>query len=200
MTWELALVAAAYLLGGFPSALLLVWMATGKDVRREGSGNVGATNATRIGGLWVGALVTAMDVAKSALPVWAMTVLNPASVWLAATMLAAVVGHCFPIWLRFRGGKGVAAAFGAFLVLSPWPTLAALGVWIVVLLAWRWVSLASMVATASFPLLAVLIDRPNPVILGALSVVAILIIARHGSNIRNLVNGTEPKIGGRGEA
>ena len=200
MTWELALVVAAYLLGGLPSALLVVWMATGKDVRREGSGNVGAANATRVGGLGVGALVTVMDVAKAALPVWAMTVLNPASIWLAATMLAAVVGHCFPVWLRFRGGKGVAAAFGAFLVLAAWPTLAGLGVWLVVLVAWRWVSLASMAATASFPLLAVLIDRPNPVILGGMSVVAILIIARHGSNIRQLVNGTEPKIGGRGEA
>jgi glycerol-3-phosphate acyltransferase PlsY len=200
MTWELALVVAAYLLGGVPSALIVVWMATGKDVRREGSGNVGAANATRVGGLWVGALVTLMDVAKAALPVWAMTVLNPASIWLAATMLAAVVGHCFPVWLRFRGGKGVAAAFGAFLVLAPWPTLAGLGVWLVVLVGWRWVSLASMVATASFPLLAVLIDRPNPVILGGMSVVAILIIARHGSNIRQLVSGTEPKIGGRGEA
>jgi glycerol-3-phosphate acyltransferase PlsY len=200
MSWELALVVAAYLLGGVPSALLLVWLATGKDVRKEGSGNIGATNAARVGGLGVGALVTAIDVAKGAVPVWAMVTLNPASSWLAATMLAVVVGHCYPIWLAFRGGKGVAAAFGAFLVLAPWPALAAVAVWVLVLAIWRWVSVASLVGTASFPLLAVLIDRPNPTILGAISVVAVLIIARHGSNIRQLASGTEPKIGGRGEA
>jgi glycerol-3-phosphate acyltransferase PlsY len=149
--------------------------------------------------LWIGALVTAMDVSKGALPVWLMSVLNPASSWLAATMIAAVVGHCFSIWLRLRGGKGVAAAFGAFVVIAPWPTLAILGVWLLALLVWRWVSLASVVATATYPLLVVLMDRPQPIILGAMTVVAILIIARHGSNIRQIVNGTEAKICGRGE-
>jgi len=197
--WELLLVLTAYLLGSLPTALLLVRLTTGADVRETGSGNIGATNATRAGGLKVGAIVTVVDVAKGALPVWAMSVYNPTSPWLAATMLAAVVGHCFPVWLRFRGGKGVATGFGAFLVLSPQTALAALALWVVVVVISRRVSVASMVASAAFPVLLVFIDRPNPVILGAVSAAAILIILRHRSNIRNLVTGDEPMIGGKGE-
>lgn len=198
MSWELALVAAAYVLGSIPSALLVVWLMTGKDVRREGSGNVGATNAVRIGGIAAGILVTAMDVAKGALPVWAMSVLNPASVWLAAAMLAAVVGHCYPVWLRFAGGKGVATAFGAFVVLAPVPALAAFGVWVVVLAVGRWVSLASLVGAAVFPLLVSILEQPGPVLLVGVSLAAVLIIVRHHSNIRQLIAGSEPRIGGRG--
>jgi glycerol-3-phosphate acyltransferase PlsY len=198
MSWELALVAAAYVLGSIPSALLVVWLMTGKDVRREGSGNVGATNAVRIGGIAAGILVTAMDVAKGALPVWAMSVLNPASVWLAAAMLAAVVGHCYPVWLRFAGGKGVATAFGAFVVLAPVPALAALGVWVVVLAVGRWVSLASLIGAAAFPLLVSILEQPGPVLLVGVSLAAVLIIVRHHSNIRQLIAGSEPRIGGRG--
>lgn len=198
MSWELALVAAAYVLGSIPSALLVVWLMTGKDVRREGSGNVGATNAVRIGGIAAGILVTAMDVAKGALPVWAMSVLNPASVWLAAAMLAAVVGHCYPVWLRFAGGKGVATAFGAFVVLAPVPALAALGVWLVVLAVGRWVSLASLVGAAVFPLLVSILEQPGPVLLVGVSLAAVLIIVRHHSNIRQLIAGSEPRIGGKG--
>jgi len=198
MSWELALVAAAYVLGSIPSALLVVWLMTGKDVRREGSGNVGATNAVRIGGIAAGILVTAMDVAKGALPVWAMSVLNPASVWLAAAMMAAVVGHCYPVWLRFAGGKGVATAFGAFVVLAPVPALAGLGVWLVVLAVGRWVSLASLVGAAVFPLLVSILEPPGPVLLVGVSLAAVLIIVRHHSNIRQLIAGSEPRIGGKG--
>jgi glycerol-3-phosphate acyltransferase PlsY len=200
MTWELLLVAAAYVVGSLPSALLVVLVVTGKDVRREGSGNVGAANATRLGGLAVGTLVTLMDVAKGALPVWAMSVLNPASWWLAAAMVAAVLGHCFPVWLKFRGGKGVASAFGAFLVLSPRAALAAVALWVIVVVIGRRVSLASMTAAAAFPVLLVVVDDPSPVILAAVSAVSILIIVLHRSNIRRLIDGSEPKIGGWGGA
>ena len=196
MIWELSLVAAAYVFGSLPSALLVVSLVTGKDVRHEGSGNVGAANATRLGGLAVGAIVTLMDVAKGALPVWAMSILNPASGWLAATMVAAVVGHCFPVWLKFRGGKGVAAALGAFLVLAPWAALAAVILWVLVLVVGRKVSLASLVASAAFPVLLVIFDDPSPVILGAVSAVSILIVFLHRSNIRRLIDGSEPKIDG----
>jgi glycerol-3-phosphate acyltransferase PlsY len=196
LTWELLLVVGAYLVGSVPSALLVVWLIAGKDVRKEGSGNVGATNAARVAGPSAGIVVTVSDVAKGAVPVWAMTVLNPASGWLAATMLAAVLGHCFPLWLRFLGGKGVATAFGAFLVLSPWTAVAAVAVWVVVLAVWRRVSVASLVAAAVFPVLLALIDKPIPLTLAAVSVASILIILRHHSNIRQLVSGDEPKIGG----
>ncbi len=197
MIWELALVAAAYLFGSLPSALLVVSQATGKDVRHEGSGNVGAANATRLGGFAVGAVVTVMDVAKGALPVWAMSILNPASGWLAATMMAVVAGHCFPVWLKFRGGKGVASALGAFAVLAPWAALAAVVLWVVVLAVGKRVSLASMVASAAFPVLMVVFDDPGSVILAAVSAVSILIIFLHRSNIRRLIDGSEPKIDDR---
>jgi glycerol-3-phosphate acyltransferase PlsY len=194
LIWELLLVVVAYLLGSVPSALFVVWMMTGRDVRDLGSGNIGATNATRAGGIRAGLVVTFLDVAKGALPVWAMSVFHPAGAWLAATMLAAVIGHCYPIWLKFRGGKGVATGFGAF-VLSPWTALAALVLWLIVLVIWRRVSLASMVASAAFPLLLVMIDRPNAVILGAVSLASVLIVLRHHDNIRHLLAGDEPKIG-----
>lgn len=198
MNWELALVAAAYLLGSIPSGLLVVWAKTGKDIRREGSGNVGATNATRIAGLAAGIPVTAMDVVKGALPMWAMSVLNPASEWLVATMLAAIVGHCFPVWLRFAGGKGVATAFGAFAVLFPVPALIGLGVWVAVLAVGRWVSLASLAGAAAFPLVVAILERPGWVMLLGVSVASALIIVRHHANIRQLIAGSEPRIGGRG--
>lgn len=198
MSWELALVAAAYLLGSIPSGLLVVWAKTGKDIRREGSGNVGATNATRIAGLAAGIPVTAMDVVKGALPVWAMSVLNPASEWLVATMLAAIVGHCYPVWLRFAGGKGVATAFGAFVVLFPAPALIGLGVWIAVLAVGRWVSLASLAGAAVFPLVVAILERPGWSMLLGVSLAAVLIIVRHHTNIRQLIAGSEPRIGGRG--
>jgi glycerol-3-phosphate acyltransferase PlsY len=192
--WELLLVVGAYLLGSVPSALFVVWLMTGEDIRNLGSGNIGATNATRAGGFRAGVVVTILDVVKGALPVWAMSVFHPASAWLAAAMLAAVVGHCYPIWLKFRGGKGVATAFGAFLVLSPWSAVAGIALWLVVLLIWRRVSLASMVAAAAYPLALVVIDDPTPVILAAVSATAVLIVLRHHDNIRNLLAGDEPKI------
>lgn len=192
---ELMIVALAYFLGSLPTAYLLVRLMTGHDVRRKGSGNVGGTNALRTAGWKVGVAVTIIDMAKGAIPVWLMQWFNPESGWIAAAMLAAVVGHCYPVWLKFRGGKGVATGFGAFMVLAPLSAFAAFGLWFVVLLIWRWVSLASMTASASFPLILKLIDNPDVVTLTAVSAAAILIILRHSSNIRNMVAGTEAKVG-----
>jgi glycerol-3-phosphate acyltransferase PlsY len=192
---ELALVVFAYVVGAVPFAYIFVRGATGRDVRLEGSGNVGGTNALRSAGWKVGVAVTLLDIGKGALAVWAMLVFNPESAWLAGAMLAVVVGHCYPVFLKFRGGKGVAAGLGAFLVIAPSSALAAIAVWVVVLVASRWVSLASMVATASFPVLVRLIDHPDRITLAAVAVAAILIILRHHSNIRNLIAGTEPRLG-----
>jgi glycerol-3-phosphate acyltransferase PlsY len=191
--FEIALVAFAYVLGSLPTAYLLVRLMTGKDVRATGSGNVGATNALRTAGWKVGVAVTAIDVMKGALPVWLMTRFNPESGWVAAAMFAAVLGHCYPVWLKFKGGKGVATCFGAFLVIAPLSALAALALWVVVLLVSRWVALASMVASASFPLILKLIDRPDMVTLVSVSAVAVIIILRHSSNIRGILTGTEVK-------
>jgi len=195
MMIELGLVAFAYFVGSIPFAFIFVRYATGRDVRCEGSGNVGATNALRSAGWKVGVAVTVLDTAKGSLAVWAMMVFNPESAWLAASMLAVVAGHCFPPWLLFRGGKGVATGFGAFLVIAPLSALAALGVWIVMLAAFRWVSLASMTATASFPVLIQLVGHPDWVTLSSVAAAAILIILRHHSNIRNLVTGKEQRLG-----
>ncbi len=194
-TIEILLLAFAYFVGSIPFAYIFVRSITGRDVRAEGSGNVGATNALRSAGWKVGVAVTVLDTAKGSLAVWAMMVFNPESAWLAASMLAVVVGHCFPVWLGLRGGKGVATGFGAFLVIAPSSALAALGVWVVVLVAFRWVSLASMVATASFPVLVQLIDRPDWITLVSVAAAAILIILRHHSNIRLLIAGDEPRLG-----
>ena len=194
MTVEALLVALAYLLASLPTAYLLVRLRTGGDVRRAGSGNVGATNALRIAGWRIGVAVTMVDVAKGSLAVWIMRQYNPESRWVAAALVAAVIGHCFPVWLKFRGGKGVATGFGAFLVIAPWSALVALGLWVVVLAIWRWVSLASMVASAAFPLVLKVMSKPDLVTLAAVSVAAVIIILRHGSNIRNMLNGEEVKI------
>lgn len=195
MVTELVVVAFAYLVGSIPFAYIFVRYVTGRDVRDEGSGNVGATNALRSAGWKVGVSVTVLDIAKGSLAVWAMMVFNPESAWLAASMLAVVVGHCFPVWLKFSGGKGVATGFGAFLVIAPLSALTALGVWVVMLAAFRWVSLASMTATASFPVLIRLVDRPDWITLVSVAAAAILIILRHHSNIRHLLAGTEPRLG-----
>ncbi len=192
---ELLIVGLAYLLGSLPTAYLLVRLMTGDDVRSKGSGNVGGTNALRTAGWRVGVAVTLIDMAKGAIPVWLMQHFNPESAWIAAAMLAAVVGHCYPVWLKFRGGKGVATGFGAFVVLAPLSSLAAFGLWVVVLLIWRWVSLASMTASASFPLILKVVDNPDVVTLTAVSAAAVLIILRHSSNIKNMVAGDEPKVG-----
>ena len=194
-TIELVLVAFAYFVGSIPFAFIFVRYVTGRDVRCEGSGNVGATNALRSAGWKVGVAVTVLDIAKGSLAVWAMMVFNPESAWLAAAMLAVVMGHCFPPWLLFRGGKGVATGFGAFLVIAPISALAALGVWIIMLAVFRWVSLASMTATASFPVLLQALDSPDWPTLASVAAVAILIILRHHSNIRNLVTGKELRLG-----
>jgi glycerol-3-phosphate acyltransferase PlsY len=192
---EILLVVFAYFVGSIPFAYIFVRYVTGRDVRKEGSGNVGATNALRSAGWKVGVSVTILDTLKGSLAVWAMMVFNPESTWLAAAVLAVVAGHCFPPWLLFRGGKGVATGFGAFLVIAPVSALAALGVWIVMLAVFRWVSLASMTATASFPILIQLLGRPDWITLSTVAATAILIILRHHSNIRNLVTGKETRLG-----
>jgi glycerol-3-phosphate acyltransferase PlsY len=192
---EMLLVVFAYFVGSIPFAYIFVRIVTGRDVRAEGSGNVGATNALRSAGWKVGVSVTVLDAAKGSLAVWAMMVFNPESAWLAAAVLAVVVGHCFPPWLLFRGGKGVATGFGAFLVIAPGSALAALAVWVVMLAAFRWVSLASMTATASFPVLIQMLGNPDWITLATVAATAILIIVRHHSNIRNLITGQEPRLG-----
>jgi glycerol-3-phosphate acyltransferase PlsY len=195
MTRELIFVGIAYLLGSLPTALLAVRYATGADVRLEGSGNVGATNATRSAGLRIGIIVTIVDISKGVIAVLLMTGVNPSVRWQVAAVLAATVGHCFPVWLRFRGGKGVATAFGAVTLLAPLPCVCAMATWIVVALIARYVSVASMVAAASLPLWMVLIDDPPVVLLAGASATAVLVILSHISNMKRIARGEEDRLG-----
>ncbi len=195
MIVELVIVAGAYLLGSIPSAYIVVRLIKGSDIRRTGSGNVGATNTVRAAGWSAGVLVALMDIAKGVVPVLVMKHWNPEARWLGAAAVAAVVGHCFPVWLRFKGGKGVATALGAFATLAPWAVLCAAGVWIVLLGLRRIVSLASVVAVASFPVFASLVQGMPFDGVVATVVVALIVIFRHLGNLKRLAAGTEPRLG-----
>jgi glycerol-3-phosphate acyltransferase PlsY len=191
------MVAAGYLLGSIPFALLLVRAAGKGDVRRVGSGNVGATNASRAAGFKVGAAVMALDIGKGILAVVLMGLVTKSPEWRAAAGLAAIVGHCFPVWLGFKGGKGMATAGGIFLMLAWLPTLLAAAVFVVVIALTRWVSLGSVLATAAFPVLLVLVTDPPPAVVVCAVLAAAVIIFRHQSNIRRLIDGVEPSLGAR---
>lgn len=195
MTREVLMLAVAYLLGSIPSALIFVRLAGKGDVRKIGSGNVGATNALRAAGWKVALPVMVVDIGKGVLAVLLMRSMTPAPEWHAAAGLAAILGHCFPVWLGFSGGKGMATAGGIFLVLAWLPALVAAGLWLVLLAIGRRVSLASVLATAAFPAFLLLLGRPSrPVLMCAVAAAAVIIF-RHRANLVRLVHGTEPRIG-----
>ncbi len=189
---------AAYLLGSIPFGLLLTRLFGGGDVRKAGSGNIGATNVARVAGRLPGILTLIFDIAKGAAAVWfAARLSNESATWMMIAALAALVGHCFPVWLRFRGGKGVATAAGAFLMLSPLAFLASIALFALVVIFWRYVSLGSISAAAAMPLLIYFLWAPHhapppAVTLGALAAAA-LIVYKHDANIQRLVQGEEPK-------
>jgi glycerol-3-phosphate acyltransferase PlsY len=201
---SLLIAVAAYLLGSVPIGYLLVRLFRQQDIRSIGSGNIGATNVLRYGGKSLGAITFLLDMLKGSAAVWLGVLiashLAPAAPYRDAQALAAlsaVLGHMFPVWLRFRGGKGVATGFGVFLVAAPWAALAAIAVFALVFLLSRYVSLASIIGAASFPIFALFLvqgDRP-PFFIAVQFAVAFLIIARHHQNIRRLLSGTESRIG-----
>ena len=197
MSLEFVIVAGSYVLGSVPFAYIVTRLVTGKDIRTTGSGNVGATNTLRAAGPAAAAAVMVLDVAKGVVPVLAMRAVNPASWWVGGAAVAAVTGHCFPVWLRFRGGKGVATACGAFVTLSPLAAACAAAVWLALLAAFRIVSLASVVAVATFPVWLYWIQRAPSGLVMAGAVVAVIIIGRHHANLRRLAAGIEPRLGER---
>ena len=192
------LLATAYFLGSIPSGLILAKLFFGSDIRKSGSGNIGATNVARVVGPSAGIFTLVLDVAKGAAGVWLaarFTDQNSAAMTLAGVV--ALLGHCFPVWLRFKGGKGVAAALGVFLMLAPLAALGALLVFIIVSVTWRYVSLGSVSAAASMPLLMYFLWAPGhapPLVVdfGTLFAAA-LVIFKHDANLQRLVDGTEPK-------
>lgn len=194
------LLVLAYLLGSIPFGLLFARIFARKDVREVGSGNIGATNVTRVAGPFPGILTLLFDAGKGAL---AVLLVARASDHDATTMmlaaLAALLGHCYPIWLRFKGGKGVATGLGIFTALSPFAGLSSLAVFIIVAVTWRFASLASMAAAASLPLLVYLFWAPGhapplPIVFGTLFATT-LVIYKHNANLQRLVEGTEPRFG-----
>jgi acyl phosphate:glycerol-3-phosphate acyltransferase len=194
---------AAYLLGSIPFGYLIVRALEGADVRASGSGGTGATNVSRRAGKWAGVLTLLLDAAKGALAVWLARALTTPDAginwWVAAAAILAVLGHCFPVWLGFRGGKGVATGVGVFLGLSPLALAFAAAVFLLVVLTTRYVSLGSITAAAAFPLslwlLSIFTRRAEafaPVMTAALACGA-LIIFMHRANIGRLMSGTESK-------
>ncbi len=189
---------AAYLLGSIPFGLLLARLFGRGDIRQSGSGNIGATNVARVAGPAAGILTLIFDGAKGAAAVLlAERLAGHYAAWMIMAALAALLGHCFPIWLKFKGGKGVATAAGIFAVLAPLALAAGAIVFLAVVFKWRFVSLGSICAAAALPLLVYFLWAPGyapplAVTFGTLAI-ALLIIYKHDSNIQRLIQREEPK-------
>ena len=197
------ILAASYLLGSIPVGYLLVLTFRKEDVRETGSGNIGATNVARAGGKGLGIATLLLDALKGYLAVvlaihFAPTVGGVVSTLAIAAAVAAVVGHIFTVWLGFKGGKGIATAFGVFLALVPMVALGSFIVFALVLAISRFVSLASIAAAISIPLLTLwLVPRHTPALLLGLSAISLLSIIKHHENIARLLSGTESKFFGK---
>lgn len=191
----LLVIVLAYLLGSIPFAYILVKKKTGKDIRHQGSGNVGTTNASRVLGKKWAIIVLLLDYSKGFLSAWI-------GMWLGGSTFAvlggafAIIGHSFPVWLHFKGGKGMATGFGIITVLVPQATFFAVLIWLVVLLITRYVSLASILTCVAMIPLTILGDYAT-IIKVVITILACLIVYLHRSNLKRILAGTEPKFGNR---
>lgn len=211
----------SYLLGSIPFGYLLVRLFRGEDVRRTGSGNIGATNVARKSPV-LGILTLSLDALKGSAAVVCGVLLSPSILgrsslthlscgtilpasspdvvlWAASAALFAVAGHMFPVWLNFRGGKGVATGLGAFLMIAPKAVLLSAIIFLVLVLVFRYVSLGSIVAVAAFPNIAMALHEygNNAVALVLMALAAVLIVIKHHANVRRLLAGTENRLGSR---
>jgi acyl phosphate:glycerol-3-phosphate acyltransferase len=201
---EVASLIFAYVLGSIPFGYLIVKFASGADIRETGSGGTGATNVSRRAGKAAGVVTLALDALKGAAAVLVARWLTgeAGTSWIVAGAAAlAVVGHCYPVWLKFKAGKGVATGLGVFLAIAPWATLAALAVFIIVVWRTRYISLGSIMAAAFLPLWVLLnhiwiepVSHFAP-IMAALCAVSAVIILKHSENIKRLMAGEENKFG-----
>lgn len=187
----------AYLLGSIPFAFFFVRLRLGVDIRRQGSGTVGATNASRLLGLGWGLVVMLLDVGKGLLAVWLASRITGNPAWHAAALCSAAVGHCFPVWLSFHGGKGLATTAGGLLLLSPWSLALSFGIWVLGLLAFRVVAVASSLAAALLPVAFWFVKKPSLLAELPLVVLSVVVLAKHAPNLRRWVRGEEPKVGGK---
>lgn len=193
----IAAVFAAYLIGSVPSGLVLSKWFGKQDPRDFGSGNIGATNVTRTGGRLLGALTMLSDILKGLVPVTLAIIAGLTEPWIAAIALAIFLGHLFPLYLKFQGGKGVATMLGVMLPWQPIAALVGLGIWALLLYLSHYVSLSSMVAALVLPLLVWLTDGSTACLLASI-IFASLVTVKHAANIRRLVDGTEPMTGSSG--
>ena len=212
MTIYLIVAVVAYLLGSIPFGYLLVRIFRGEDVRLTGSGNIGATNVARTGAKGLGIATLVLDALKGALAVALAAILAGSKYnvcgdhitlscvtplrLMAWAALFAVLGHCFPVWLRFKGGKGVATALGVFCVLFPKAILLALAIFIIVVAVTRYVSLGSILGAIAFPVAAYFLQQSDWLSLLLASSVSLIVILKHHENIRRLLAGTEHRFGG----
>jgi glycerol-3-phosphate acyltransferase PlsY len=212
ITLYLIVAAVAYLLGSIPFGYLLVRVFRGEDIRQTGSGNIGATNVARSGAKGLGIATLALDAIKGALAVWlaafiagskynfcgdglsAHFCVHPLRL-MATAALVAVIGHVFPVWLRFKGGKGVATALGVFCVLFPKAILVALAIFILVVAVTRYVSLGSILGAIAFPVAAYFMQNADWLSLLLASGVSLIIVIKHHQNIGRLLGGTEHRFG-----
>jgi glycerol-3-phosphate acyltransferase PlsY len=211
MTLYLIVAAIAYLLGSIPFGYILVKVFRGQDIRLSGSGNIGATNVVRSGAKGLGIATLLLDVLKGVAAVWiagelAQSRMNPCIamngadcqtiVFKSTAALFAVLGHIFPVWLKFKGGKGVATALGVFALLFPKAVLVCLAVFIVVLVVSRYVSLGSILAAATFPVASWFLYYPTVSPLIHTGIASAVVIAKHHQNIRRLLKGNENRLWG----
>jgi acyl phosphate:glycerol-3-phosphate acyltransferase len=199
----------AYLLGSIPFGYLVVRIARGTDVRSSGSGNIGATNVARAGGAKLGILTLFLDALKGYVAVFlaerlanqVFSNVDPEQrpyilAGMSLAVLFAMLGHVFPVWLKFRGGKGVATGLGCFLALAPKAVLVVLAIFAVIVIVSRYVSLGSIIASAAFPVFAYVLYRQDasPAMLAATIAASALIIFKHRTNIERLLGGTENRL------
>lgn len=203
MSLYLIVMCVAYLLGSIPFGFLLVWLVRKEDIRAQGSGNIGATNVLRSGSKGLGLLTFALDGGKGYVAVTVAELLargqSPAvhnDLAILAALLV-VLGHVFPIWLRLKGGKGVATAFGAFVAFCPWSALFALGLWVVIVALSRYVSLGSIIAAVLLPFLTLWLCPGRYSYASGAAVFAScwIVVAKHWPNMLRLVRGSEHRFG-----
>jgi glycerol-3-phosphate acyltransferase PlsY len=184
----------SYLLGSIPFGYILVRALRHEDVRQTGSGNIGATNVSRTSPA-LGLITLFLDACKGLASVFIARILFPGNATLAAwAALFAIIGHIFPVWLRFRGGKGVATSLGSFLLLAPKIVLLSIAIFVAVIALLRYVSLASMAAVAAFPFLLWLFGASHNTIIAITAAASVLVLLMHHENMRRLLTGTEPRL------
>jgi acyl phosphate:glycerol-3-phosphate acyltransferase len=197
--WHWLIGVIAYALGSIPFGLLIVKARGGGDIRESGSGNIGAANVTRNAGFTAGALTLVLDAAKGWLAVWLASYWTGGDIrWVMAAAILVVAGHVFPLWLGFKGGKGVATSLGAFLVICPHAVGAGVALWLLVVGFWGYSSLGSILMEAAMPLFVYLLYEPRhappSIVTGGIVAISLLVLAKHRANLERLVAGTEERL------